>query len=150
MVFRITTSVKGQVLNFGKIINWFQFTVKDLTEKQAEWGSQFAKSIAPGKGELIQAINYQPDSKSKGYNWMVISRMPKNQKTMFGGSKRTPPVPYQKFIHEGKRGGYKGTTKTGDHEYMFTLTDTMRSGFPVKVEKSLTEALKSKIKIKQL
>jgi len=150
MAFRITSNVKGEVLNFGNMIKWFQFTVKDLTENQAEWGAQFAKSIAPGSGELIQAISSQPDSSGKGYSWMVVSRLPKNQTSMFGGTKRIPPVPYHKFLHEGKRGGYHGSTKTGDHKYMFTLTDVMRKGFSVKIEKSIEKALKGKTKIKQL
>jgi len=145
---RITTHMKGEVLNFGNVIRWFQFTVKDLTEDQAKEASQIARSLAPGKGELIQAINAKPDNKSKGYSWMVVSRMPENQKSMFGGGKRTPPVPYQQFLHEGKRGGYRGTVKTGDHRYMYTLTDLMRKGYPVKVQKSMEKALKGKVKIK--
>src|SRR6056297_3542931 len=123
----------------GRIINWAQLEVPNITEEQAEKGAQYAKSIAPEQtGALIQAIDVKPGRGRDSSRYTIVSRTPKKNPNWYGET-----VPYQVFLHKGLRGGYRGATKTGDHEYMYTTASILRKGYPRKVQNSLAKILKS-------
>jgi len=125
----------------GHVIHWANIEIPKVTEEAAYWGAKFARGIAPeGTGALIQAIDVKPGRSGKGTEYIVVSRTPKSPGNPNWAGKR---VPYQVFLHKGMRGAYTGTTKTGDHKYMYTTRDLLKGKYPKDMQKSLTRALAS-------
>jgi len=127
------TGAKGLVHSMGKIVNWANIIVSGVTFDEAEWGKDFAKSIAPHDTyDLINAIGTAQARGNKGFS--VVSRMPK------GHNKRNRP--YHMFMHGLESPNTSGQHFNGDPRYMFTTFDMLRKRYPKKVQESLDKAMK--------
>lgn len=131
-----TTTVKGSRRVMKYYNQWGEFLnveIPKLTKAQAEWGKHYAITIAPEQTQaLINAIDTR--KQTKGAEYSIVSRTPR------GNNKRN--IPYHLFLHMGKRGGYKGSVKSGDHQYMDTTAEVIDDKYFEKVNNAVNKQLK--------
>jgi len=119
---------------FNGIKGWLQSELPRLTQKSAEEGKAYAVAIAPKRTRaLVNAIAARK-SGGKDISYTLVSRTPKGSNTR--------RVPYQVYLHKGKRGFYKGNVKSGDHQYMDTTARFLSHKYPEMIERSLNKQLK--------
>lgn len=131
-------SIKGNA-ELRRYINgiksWLQLEVPVISKEEAEKGKAYAASIAPKQtGALISAINTRKNSSN---SYTLVARTPK-------GNNNPRRVPYQVYLHYGKRGNYSGGKKSGDHQFMNTTYDFLLNRYPKRMEQELERQLNKK------
>lgn len=131
----ITIRIDGAqkvIKTFNRLVKFAEVDVRGVNFDEAEKARSYAFSIAPEyTGSLKEAIVTRPTK--NGYS--VVAKTP-----VANNPKRTP---YQIYLQLGKRGRYKGTTKSGDHQFMVTTYNLLKKGFPNRIEQELDKVLKS-------
>lgn len=129
----VTVEFKGlrETMKYFGELSKMQEEIRKLSKEQAEEAKRYARSIAPVyTGALVSAIETNINGKNE---YAIVSRTP---------SRNNPRrVPYQVYLHQGKRGRAVNGRVSGDHQYMDTTYEYLKNRYPQRVERALDKQI---------
>ncbi len=125
------TGVSGVTRLLTRFDKWVTAELPELTKNEANEGSKLLVQLMPHEsGGMAQAVSIEPSRNT----WAIVSRTPKGQRA---GNLR----PYHIWYNEGKRGWYKGATKTGEFHYYETTAKYLNNEYPKRVMNDLKKVI---------